>query len=285
MSELTTDLAVEDRYGREPPAVAATRRAEEAHAGPTGRFLVPRTPGPLRALDQRPREVRDEIDELVYELFGDPIEESPGKFDAALLVVGGLIVAWSLFTGQSTAVLVLGFLIVLLGLALPLRAARRAVRGRRTSREHARLLSHGQVLDATHPAVRHLVESYNELTRAADLPGTSKSPRALEAAHLALSEVASLLEGRAPVVDAEVGYVAKRTQAVRDLAVELRRSHRLHVHALEARAVEDVRPLRLRAAAVATARDELDAVNPADSLDEMGRVTAALHEANRDVDA
>jgi hypothetical protein len=278
MSQVATDFALDDPYGGEPAASAVTSRTSAAGGG-GNRFLVPRTPGPLRPLDQRPPERRDEIDVLVYELFGDSIEDSPGHFDAVLLVVGGLIVAWSLFTAQSTVVLVLGFLVLLLGLALPLRAARRALRGRRALREQERLLSHGLLLDATHAAVRELADAYDELARAANLPGANRASLALEAGHLALTEVASLLEGRAPVVDAEVEYVAKRAQALRGLATELRRSHDLHLRSRAAVAAEQAEPLRLRAAAVAAAREEVDAVNPVDSLDEMSRVTRELGEA------
>jgi hypothetical protein len=265
-------------------AMTVTGDSHEAVPAGSNRFLVPRSPGRLRPLDHRPGESRDEVDELVYELFGDPIEDSPGRLDAVLLIVGGLIIGWGLLTAQSAGVLVLGVVILVLGLALPLRTARRAVRGRRTSREQQRLLAHGIVLDATHPAVHELAESYEELAWTAELAGLRQAPQALEAGHLAMTEVASLLEARAPVVEAEVEYVGKRTRAIRDLTSELHQAHERHVQSRDARLAEQVQPLRLRAAAVAAARDELDAMNPADSLDEIERLTGELRKENRDGD-
>src|SRR6476659_6564776 len=65
------------------------------------RFLVvPPDPSPLRSLT-RPARDRDELDDLVDDLFGEPSDERPGAFDIGLVVVGAAAVGWAVLGGGS----------------------------------------------------------------------------------------------------------------------------------------------------------------------------------------
>ncbi|MGB8861932.1 MAG: hypothetical protein WCC60_21935, partial [Ilumatobacteraceae bacterium] len=96
--------------------------------------IVPARPGPLVRLRDLERG-RDELDELLDDVFGEPDDRGPGPVDA-VLVVGGL---GAIIGGQAaslpTAVTVCGAAAVGLGAVLPLRSLwRRVGSARRASR-------------------------------------------------------------------------------------------------------------------------------------------------------
>ncbi len=245
------------------------------------RILVPRTPGRLLPVDQRAHRQRDDLDQMVDELFGEPTEERPGRLDAALVILGLAVLGWGLISGQSSDVFFLGSAVILLGLVLPLRSVRQRIRSRKAARAEDALQARHDVLDAADPTVLDLTTSYAELAAASSLPGVSHGSEALAAGHQAVAEVASLLEGRSPVVPAEVEYVRKRTDAVRRLTSELQRSHQASLESERLRLGEEEQKHRLRALAMAAARGEIHAVDPADSLDELDSLTQRLRQENR----
>ena len=57
------------------------------HDDPSSVVIVPSRPGPLESLGGSERN-RDEVDELLDDMFGEPDERGPGVADA-VLVVGG----------------------------------------------------------------------------------------------------------------------------------------------------------------------------------------------------
>ena len=180
--------------------------------------LVPRQPGPVilpPALTTRPP---DDVDQMLDELFGAPVPDRPGPLDAGLIAGGSVAAAFALLAPGWRWLLLVGVLSILLGLALPLRVAWRAV-GRLTRRRRFdAILRQGDPLNLTDPTTRHLVEAYERIAAA---PSDPAAAEALEAAHLALLEVSSLLRGRVPRGRAEAEYVARRNGAVQSLATNV----------------------------------------------------------------
>ena len=93
--------------------------------------VVPRTAGPLLDVDATSAGTADEIDAAIDELFGEPTDESAGPLDAALVLGGIGLAAWSVLTGAPAPVLVLGVGAALLGIALPAHAVATNARERR----------------------------------------------------------------------------------------------------------------------------------------------------------
>ena len=62
------------------PAVGSADASKAADHSRT--VIVPRRPGPLRQYQPRSPRPRDELDELIDELFGPTTNEKPGRFDA-----------------------------------------------------------------------------------------------------------------------------------------------------------------------------------------------------------
>ncbi len=246
------------------------------------RLRVPRTPGELTPVDLRRHRQRDELDVMVDELFGAPTDERPGRLDAALIGIGVAILVWWLISREGNGVLFFGIAVLLIGSVLPLRGVRRRILQRRAARANEALQGAHDVLDAADPAVLDLATAYEELAATAKRSGVSHASEALAAGHQAVAEVASLLAGRSPIVEGEVEYVRKRTDAVRALASELQRSHVAALESEGLRLGQEQREHQLRASAMAAARGELDALDPADSIDELDRLTQRLHEENRD---
>jgi hypothetical protein len=179
--------------------------------------IVPARPGPpvrLRDLERG----RDEIDELLDDVFGEPDDRGPGAVDATL-VVGGL---GAIIGGQaaslSTVVTVCGAAAVALGAVLPLRSLWRSVgSARRASRLQA-LLGDGVLLRTDHPSIEQLLAAHQRLLSVTAPLATAPRARVHDVAHAALLEVASLLGGHPPSAEVEVDYVAARTHALEDLA-------------------------------------------------------------------
>ena len=181
--------------------------------------VVPRRPGPL--IKPPPDKRRhDDLDEVLDELFGEPTREGPGPFDVALVAGGALLVATAWLGWLPRGLGVVGACAAALGLVLPARSLwRRLARRRAVSRLHG-TLEQGLPLTLGHDVVRRLADDYERVV-AARQPLVGLAQDALEAAHLALTEVAGLLHGRAPDGPAEEKYVRARAIAVADLAQRL----------------------------------------------------------------
>ena len=90
-----------------PMATALDPGEQRAEA----RFLVvPPDPGPLRSFT-RPASDRDELDDLVDDLFGEPSDERAGAFDIGLVVAGVAGLAWAVL-GGGIAPLALGVVLL-----------------------------------------------------------------------------------------------------------------------------------------------------------------------------
>jgi hypothetical protein len=91
-----------------------------------------------------------------------------------------------------------------------------------------------------------------------------------------LTEVASLLHGRAPQVPAEITYINRRTAAIRELDRALRQQAEKSVLATHGLATPRDRN-DLEASALVLAREQVAELDSEDSLDELGRVTRRVH--------
>lgn len=247
-------------------------------AEPVARRLVvvPMTPGPLREVDAGKRPDGDELDEIIDEMFGPGTDEGPGPFDLALIAIGIGLVAWSWISGGGGPRFVIGIVVLVLGIALPARSVVRVARARRVARTERRILRTGHALDTSDPSVGTLAGSYDALVHAAGLPGVRDGQAAIEAGHAAVMEVASLLQGRPPLTDDERAYIERRTQAIRDLAALLVRSSRAWQRARLRDGTDVTADARRRAAAVAKAREELEATTGVGAVEEIERLRARI---------
>jgi len=237
--------------------------------------VVPRTPGPLRPLRDE-RQPGDDLDTLIDEVFGPTTAEKPGLFDVALVVAGVALIAWSFASGGTGPWFAIGIGLVILGIALPARSLLRAAGARRAARRDSRILRGGTPLDTSDATVGALAGSYEALVHAAKLPGITTGARAVEAAHAAVLEVASLLSGRRPLTAEERAYVERRTKAIRDLASQLLRASRAWQRSRLADGVDVTAAARERAAAVVLAREALEAGAGVGAVDELERLSAQL---------
>jgi hypothetical protein len=179
--------------------------------------VVPARPGPVVRLQELERG-RDEIDELLDDVFGEPDDRGPGLVDA-VLVLGGL----AAFIGGQVAslpavVTVCGVAAVALGAVLPLRALWGKVGSAQRTRRLRSLLGDGVLLRIDHPSIEQLLAAHQRLLSATAPLATASHARVHDVAHAALLEVASLLGGRPPEVLVEIDYVAARTHALEELA-------------------------------------------------------------------
>lgn len=233
----------------------------------TGRawVVVPRSPGPLLAAPGAVAE-RDDVDDLLDDLFGEQSLDRPGTADVVLVLLGAAGLVAGLAGWLPTGVAVLGGLLLTLGLVLPLTSLWQALGRRRQAKSVAQLMGSGVLLATDHPLTAELVGAYRRiLTRLDPDPEPSE---ALSAAHLALVEVAGLLHGRPPYGQAEEEYVARRAQAVADLAEDLEATQT----AAAARALaqgpleEEVRAAKVQAL------EEIEAWMGGSSLDRLARL-------------
>lgn len=222
--------------------------------------VVPRVAGPLvRASDPVPRgRDRDDLDELIDELFPDS-EGGPGWFDLTAVAAGLGLVAWAALADGLGWALVVGLGVLALGLVLPVRSAWRWAGSSRTARRRDALLARGVPLRTDDALTGRLVRAHDELV-AAGSGGEWAGDPARPAAHQALLEVATLLEGRLPDSVAEREYVAVRAAAIEELAVELRRA--------DVPSAGELDP-----GLVAEARVELDALSGGGSLTRLDDLT------------
>ena len=248
--------------------------ADPLDRAPGALVVVPSSPGPLRSLAPTERPA-DDLDHLIDDLFGPTPEERPGVFDVGLIVAGIGLLAWGVISTSGGA-LVLGLMAIVLGLALPGRAALRRVRDRRRRRTQRHIIGDGTLLDVSNPVTAALAAAYSQLVDAARDPEMG-GDSAITAAHLALVEVATLLEGRPPD-EGERAYVDRRTEAIdetREALVAAAAASR------ERRSIEpspDETAARIWAAARLRAREELESVHRVGSVDLLASVREGLRE-------
>lgn len=224
-----------------------------------GVVVVPRMPGPLIRPDaDAGRRHRDDLDDLIDELLPDTTE-GPGPVDAALLASGGALVGWAMIGNPPALAAVAGAAAIGLGSILPVRAAWRAV----SSRRRAATLGRGLPLRTDDPSIAQLIAAYDALD---GIPATTDAARG--AAHGAVLEVASLLDGRAPALDRERNYVDLRAAAVREL-----------VRALQE--LDPAEPDRPSGDLVVEAREELDALGGVSALSRLDDVTEEVRARGR----
>lgn len=222
--------------------------------------VVPHSPGPVTPLDP-PERGRDDLDELIDELFPDT-DEGPGWFDAGLVAVGLGLLGWRL-AGGPVAALVAGSAALALGCILPVRWLGQRVQRRRRRRRREAIAATGVPLQAAHAATARLVRAYDDLAAATGVTGARWDHDAeAAAAHGALLEVATLLRGRPPGSDREGEYVAVRAAAIEELTA----------------AVRDRRdrdgPAAPDAGLLLEARGELDALTGRNALTRLDELTA-----------
>src|SRR5262245_20412121 len=154
---------------------------DEAGAGAperTALVVVPRRPGALIKPPDKRR--RDDLDEVLDELFGEPTREGPGPFDAAL-VVGGVLLGATAWLGWLPRGLgVLGACAAGLGLILPARSLWQRLARRRAGRRLRGTLEQGLPLGLGHGEVRRLTAAYERIVAAASRPGVGIAQDALE---------------------------------------------------------------------------------------------------------
>jgi hypothetical protein len=165
--------------------------------------IVPHRPGPLVDVPQDGGSVADE-----------PPSRLIGAPEAVLAAGGGILLGALLLTGLPGWLTVIAVACLALGLALPAHAALLTAMRRRADRRRREALGHGTLLDVSDSSVRRLVAAYGRLER------TAGAGMGRDAAHLALAEVAGMLEGRSPR-DAEREYLIARAEAVSALADRL----------------------------------------------------------------
>jgi len=184
--------------------------------------IVPRRPGPLLELLAETTRQRDDLDELLDDLFGEPTREGPGLFDIGLIAGGTALAVATRLAHLATALAVVGGGLIALGLVLPVRDLwQRAVK-RRAGRRLDAMLRQGLALNVGDPATGELAAAYRRVTGlCAEAGGLGGD--ALDAAHLAMVEVADVLQGRPPRGAAEQEYVLTRVRALEDLAQALSR--------------------------------------------------------------
>lgn len=237
--------------------------------------VVPRGAGPLIDVDSNSVN-EDDLDAAIDSIFGATTDERPGRLDAALVIVGLAVSAWALLTSVQGPLLFLGILATLLGIALPARSLARSTRQRRQMGKRRKAIGDGFPLDASHPATRALVGAYSACLSVAAQPGISHANEAVNAAHLAMVEAASLLSGRRPGGTEETDYVRKRTRAIQAVTDQLEHTHRAWVESRMDIGIHATPGDRQWATAVIRAREELESTTGLGSLDALAGLASSL---------
>lgn len=274
----------------EPAAADPDRDEDRRSASPQADrerrlVVVPQQAGPIVPLRAGEGGPQDDLDQLVDEVFGPSTDERPGFFDLLLLTGGAVLLAWALVSGAAAWLVVVAVVAIALGMALPARSLVRRYRAAAVARRVHAAERRGYVLDVTAGCTLAIVRAHEDLCAAALLPGSVYSGRALDAAHLAVVEVATLLKGAPPEGAAQEEYVARRTSAIEALTRELVTAHRRWLEEREATEAEEADRRRRWVAAVTVARDELQAEDRMGSLAELERVTTRLAREAADVGA
>jgi len=180
--------------------------------------VVPGRPGPLRRLTDADRG-RDDVDDVLDDLFGEPDQRGPGIADAVLVAGGAGVAAVGQLASWPTAVTVIGVAAAALGLILPARSAWRRASVYRRTRRLAAVVGDGMLLRTDDDLLQQLVTAHERIDQRAGAGDETRRARAV--AHAAVHEVATLLQGRLPATAAEREYVAARAVALDDLATVL----------------------------------------------------------------
>jgi hypothetical protein len=232
--------------------------------------FVPEHPGPLIREQAPSTRARDDLDELIDDLFPDT-DERPGWFDAALIAIGAALIGWGAIASGPTASLIFGAIALTLGCILPARSIlRRAQRARRRSAVQGR----GVPLSISDPVIERLVRAYDAIVASASAPGLGVGPQAIAAAHGAVLEVATLLRGKAPASDGERQYAEKRASAIADLTKVLQKRREGLLRVDDDSRGDDTDALDH--AALLQAREELDAIAGFTSLTRLEGLTAEV---------
>jgi hypothetical protein len=182
-------------------------------------LVVPRRPGPLVPLATAVAE-RDDLDDLLDDIFGEAPTDGPGAADVVLAVGGLVLVLLARLDVLDSWAYVAGGAGVALSLVLPVRALANGARRRRESRSVAATLDSGTPLDLGDPLTAELADAYSALlVESAAVGATGDDARDL--AHQTVLEAASLLRGRAPRGEAEREFIRTRTRALHGLAIDL----------------------------------------------------------------
>jgi hypothetical protein len=233
-----------------------------------GIVVVPRAPGPLLwPHDPAPRDP-DDLDQLIDELLPDT-QERAGWFDAGLALSGAGVAAGSLILGWPVWALAGGIVAIGVGCVLPIRSLARRVTKRRGARRASSLLSQGEPLDVTHRNTAALAESYERVVAIASTADRAMSLSVIGAAHAAVTEVATLLAGRAPTSAIESEYVDTRVAAITELARALRDAEATHRPPHTADSVAETR-MELESSgfnSLARLRDLTDEIHGRDDVD------------------
>lgn len=262
-----------DRVSARPPSVEARQLV-----------LVPRDVGHLVRFGPGSGGSPDELDEFVDDVFGPSTDERPGPFDLVLVIAGVIVLGWALLTGAAAWIAVGAVVAIVLGLALPGRAVVRRYRGVAENRRLRAASRRGYLLDVSARPTMELVRAYEDLETFAGLPGSIYGGRALDAAHAALVEAASLLDGAPPRVAAQDAYLEKRTEAIVRLTRQLRDAHESWLAGQAATAAAEDRRRERWVTAVTEARAELQAEDRQGSLARLARLTRRVErEADDDV--
>jgi hypothetical protein len=181
-------------------------------------LVVPRRPGPLVALAPAAAE-RDDVDELIDDVFGEAPTDGPGVADVVLAASGLVLVLLARFDVLGDWAYVVGGSGIALSLVLPVRALLTGARRRRHARGVETALGSGTPLDVSDPLTAELAAAYTALLVEVE-PGASGED-AGDLAHQTVLEAASLLRGRTPQGEAEREFVRTRTRALHGLALDL----------------------------------------------------------------
>jgi hypothetical protein len=233
---------------------------------PTILVVVPTRPGALRRLDDANRG-RDDVDDVLDDLFGEPDQRGPGIADAVLVAGGAGVAAVGQLASWPTPVTVVGIAAAALGLVLPARSAWRRAGATRRTRRLAAVVGNGMLLRTDDDLLSRLVAAHDRIEQQVE---TSRdAERARSVAHAAAYEVASLLEGRLPVTAAEREYVAARTAALDEVAALL---------ADPGLPPEDHRTRQ----AIVDARQEVEQIAGGSSVTDAAELLRELRERRRD---
>jgi hypothetical protein len=248
---------------------------EPAGSGRRDLVVVPHEPGPLLSLEPvRRQRSHDDLDALIDDLFPD-VDERSGWFDAVLLGGGAALLVWAWIGRPPTIVMVLGFVAVVLGGVLPLRAAWRRGQERKVRRHREDLLGRGVLMDVSSTSATRLVVAYEALLAAAGNAPPELGEPAMASGHFALVEVSSLLNGRAPSSAHELAYLDRRSAALAELADAL-----LPIAVAGPELVDE--DSALDTDALLEAHDELDQVAPFNSVTRLEDLAAEARRHHRD---
>jgi hypothetical protein len=135
-------------------------------------------------------------------------------------------------------------------------------------------MQRGLPLDASSAPTAALIDAYDELFEIVQTNTSQSQEVVVAAAHSALLEVASLLEGGAPSTDRQIDYVDKRRTAIAELGQTLQRTMSLRSDVID-------QP-RVHPDALVEAREELDQIAPFNAVTRLEALIAETETRHRD---